>query len=150
MKIVTGGVERMRRKRRTEILIKGSREVAKNMFKEIEKNYEIKTIEEADVGLVMIKMRESSKNSLFYLGEVLVTEAKVQVNEKFGIGIVRGNRPEFAYWLAVIDAAYNSNLKETDNWEKVLIEEENIIKNLEVINEAKILKTKVNFETMKV
>lgn len=140
----------MRRRRRTEILIKGSREIAKNMFKEIEKNYEIKTIEEADSALVMIKMRESSKNSLFYLGEVMVTEAKVQINEAFGIGIVRGNKPEFAYWLAVIDAAYNLKLRETNSWEKILIEEEKRIKSEEAVNEAKILKTKVNFESMKV
>ncbi|AGK98330.1 phosphonate C-P lyase system protein PhnG [Clostridium pasteurianum] len=140
----------MRRRRRTEILIKGSSEIAKNMFKEIEKNYEIKTIEEPDSALVMIKMRESSKNSLFYLGEVLVTEAKVQINEAFGIGIVRGNKPEFAYWLAVIDAAYNLELKETGSWEKILVEEEKRIKTEEALNDSKILKTKVNFESMKV
>ena len=140
----------MRRRRRTEILIKGSSEIAKNMFEEIDKNYEIKTIEEPDSALVMIKMRESSKNSLFYLGEVLVTEAKVQINEAFGIGIVRGNKPEFAYWLAVIDAAYNLELKETGNWEKILVEEETRIKAEEALNDSKILKTKVNFESMKV
>jgi len=140
----------MRRRRRTEILIKGSSELAKNMFKEIERNYEIKTVEEADNGLVMVKMRESAKNSLFYLGEVLITEAKVQINQKFGIGIVRGYKPKFAYWLAVIDAAYNLNLEEIKNWEKALIKEENEIKSLVAISQAKILKTKVNFENMKV
>lgn len=140
----------MRRKRRTEILIKGSSKLAKNMFKEIEEKYEIKIIEKAENGLVMVKMRESAKNSLFYLGEVLVTEAKVQINKKFGIGIVRGNKPELAYWLAVIDAAYNLELEEIKNWEKSLIKQENEIKNLEAISEANILKTKVNFENMKV
>lgn len=140
----------MRRKRRTEILIKGSSKLAKNMFKEIEEKYEIKIIEKAENGLVMVKMRESAKNSLFYLGEVLVTEAKVQINKKFGIGIVRGNKPELAYWLAVIDAAYNLELEEIKNWEKSLIKQENEIKNLQAISEANILKTKVNFENMKV
>lgn len=140
----------MKRRRRTEILIKGHSEIAKNMFEEIDKNYAIKTIEEPDSALVMIKMRESSKNSLFYLGEVLVTEAKVQINEAFGIGIVRGNRPELAYWLSVIDAAYNLELKETCTWEKILVEEEKRIKTEEALNDSKILKTKVNFESMKV
>lgn len=140
----------MRRRRRSEILIKGSSELAKGMFREIEKNYEIKTIEDSHNALVMIKMRESAKNSLFYLGEVLVTEAKIQIDEKFGVGIVRGNKPEFAYWLAVIDAAYNLKLEETKKWEKKLLEEEKVIKKLESEKEAEILKTKVNFETMKV
>jgi alpha-D-ribose 1-methylphosphonate 5-triphosphate synthase subunit PhnG len=140
----------MRRRRRSEILIKGSSELAKGMFREIEKNYEIKTIEDSHNALVMIKMRESAKNSLFYLGEVLVTEAKIQIDEKFGVGIVRGNKPEFAYWLAVIDAAYNLKLEETKKWEEKLLEEEKVIKKLESEKEAEILKTKVNFETMKV
>ncbi len=140
----------MRRRRRTEILIKGSSELAENMFKQIEKNYEIKTVEESENGLVMVKMRESAKNSLFYLGEVLITESKVQINQKFGIGIVRGYKPKLAYWLAVIDAAYNLNLEELKDWEKVLVKEENEIKSLVAISQAKILKTKVNFENMKV
>ncbi|SMC27056.1 alpha-D-ribose 1-methylphosphonate 5-triphosphate synthase subunit PhnG [Clostridium acidisoli DSM 12555] len=140
----------MRRRRRSEILIKGSSELAQEMFREIEKNYEIKTIEDSHNALVMIKMRESAKNSLFYLGEVLVTEAKIQIDEKFGVGIVRGNKPEFAYWLAVIDAAYNLELEETKKWEEKLFEEEKAIKKLESEKEAEILKTKVNFETMKV
>lgn len=140
----------MRRRRRSEILIKGSSELAKGMFREIEKKYEIKTIEDSHNALVMIKMRESAKNSLFYLGEVLVTEAKIQIDEKFGVGIVRGNKPEFAYWLAVIDAAYNLKLEETKKWEEKLLEEEKVIKKLESEKEAEILKTKVNFETMKV
>jgi len=150
MKIVRGGVEAMRRRRRTVILIKGSSELLKNMFEEIEKKYEIKTIEEAENGLVMVKMRESAKNSLFYLGEVLVSEAKVQINQKFGVGIIRGNKPEVAYWLAVVDAAYNSNLEEIKNWEDILVKEENKIKSLEATRDAKILKTKVDFESMKV
>lgn len=140
----------MKRRRRTEILIKGHSEIAKNMFEEIDRNYEIKTIEEPDSALVMIKMRESSKNSLFYLGEVFVTEAKVQINEGFGLGIVRGNKPELAYWLAVIDAAYNLGLKETGNWEKILFQEEKRIKAEEALNDSEILKTKVNFESMKI
>lgn len=150
MRTIRGGVENMRRRRRTEILIKGSSELAENMFKQIEKNYEIKTVEESENGLVMVKMRESAKNSLFYLGEVLITEAKVQINQKFGIGIVRGYKPKLAYWLAVIDAAYNLNLEELKNWERVLVKEENEIKSLVAISQAKILKTKVNFENMKV
>lgn len=140
----------MKRRRRTEILIKGSSEIVKNIFEEIQNNYEIKTIEEPDSALVMIKIRESSKNSLFYMGEVLVTEARVQIDDTFGIGIVRGDRCEFAYWLAAIDAAYNLNLKETENWDRILIEEEKRIRNKEYLEETKILKTKVDFETMKV
>ena len=80
----------MKRKRRTEILIKGNRNLA---------------------------------NTLFYLGETLVTEATVYVNGSIGLGIVQGDEPELAYNLAVIDGAYNLNAKETIDWKELLLKE---------------------------
>ncbi len=138
----------MNRRRRTEILIKGSTEIAKKMFIEIRGKYEVKIIEEPNSGLVMTKMREEAQKSLFYLGEVLVTEAKVQINGKLGIGIVRGNETELSYWLAVIDAAYNADLEETKSWQKLLEDEEKRIDEEMHKYNSRVLKTKVNFATM--
>ncbi len=138
----------MNRRRRTEILIKGSAEIAKKMFIEISEKYEVKIIEEPNNGLVMTKMREEAQKSLFYLGEVLVTEAKVQINGKLGIGIVRGNETELSYWLAVIDAAYNADLEETKSWQKLLEDEEKRINEEMRKYNSRVLKTKVNFATM--
>lgn len=138
----------MKRRARTEILIKGSRETAKALCNEIENKYKISVVDEPNNGLVMIKMREDAKKSLFYLGEVLVTEAKVQINNKLGLGIVRGTDSELAYWLAVIDAACNAGLKETEKWDIVLEnEQKKIIKEIQR-QQSKILKTKVSFDTM--
>ncbi|WP_315065630.1 phosphonate C-P lyase system protein PhnG [uncultured Clostridium sp.] len=138
----------MNRRRRTEILIKGSTEIAKKMFIEIGEKYEVKIIEEPNNGLVMTKMREEAQKSLFYLGEVLVTEAKVQINGKLGIGIVRGNETELSYWLAVIDAAYNADLEETKSWQKLLEDEEKRIDEEMRKYNSRVLKTRVNFATM--
>lgn len=138
----------MYRRRRTEILINGSMKVAQKMSLEINEKYNVKTIEKPNSGLVMIKMRENSKKSLFYLGEVLVTEAKVEINGKLGLGIVKGDESELAYWLAVIDAAYSANLEETKKWEEILRDEEKIINEKLKKHEAEILRTKVNFDTM--
>lgn len=138
----------MNRRRRTEILIKGSTEIAKKMFIEISKKYEVKIIEEPNNSLVMTKMREEAQKSLFYLGEVLVTEAKVQINGKLGIGIVRGNETELSYWLAIIDAAYNADLEETKDWQKLLEDEEKRIQEEMRKYNSRVLKTKVNFATM--
>lgn len=138
----------MKRRERTEILIKGSRETAKAMSDEISNKYKVKIIEEPNNGLVMIKMREDAKKTLFYLGEVLVTEAKVQIDNKLGIGIVSSTDTELAYWLAVIDAAFNAELEETKKWEQILKNEyEKIMRALQK-QQAKILKTKVSFDTM--
>lgn len=138
----------MKRKRRTEVLIKGSISLAEKLAKEIEEKYEVSTIQEPTCGLVMIKMRENSKNSLFYLGEVVVTETKVKINNSLGLGIVRENQPELSYYLAVIDGAYNGDLDETYKWKELLIEEELKIKEQERYYMRNLLKTKVNFETM--
>ena len=41
----------------------------------------------------MVKVRESAQRTLFYLGEVLITECKVMINGFLGIGMVKGHEP---------------------------------------------------------
>lgn len=140
----------MNRRKRTTILIDGSRSLARELVSEIERNYDIHVLAAPQQALTMVKLRETAKRSLFYLGEVLVTETKVQINNTFGIGIVVGDEEEFSYQLAVIDAAYEANLVETENWTVLFEEEEKQIHKNRALKEASILKTKVNFEMMDV
>ena len=140
----------MDRKSRTHILIEGSSGLAGKLAEEIESKYDIKIIEEPNSGLVMLKMRENSKRSLFYLGEVIVAEAKVEVEGKLGLGIVAGHQEELAYYLAVIDAAFNAELAETMAWEELLQQEAEELYASVAEESERILRTKVNFETMSV
>lgn len=140
----------MNRKRRTEILIKSDEALAKKLANSVRKKCGIKVIEEPNQGLVMIKMRETAKKELFYLGEVLVTEAKLYVNGALGMGIVKGENEELAMNLAIIDGAYKANIEETKLWEEVLIKAEEEIKESERKEASKILETKVDFSTMDV
>ncbi|MCM3714400.1 phosphonate C-P lyase system protein PhnG [Alkalihalobacillus oceani] len=140
----------MKRRRRTEILINGSPSLAEEMAETILESYEVKVIQKPEHGLVMMKVRETSKKSLFYPGEVLVTECKVQVEGKVGIGIVTGDKPELARHLAIIDAAYQANVPETMKWDGLLENEEQAIAQAKAAEKQSILKTKVNFETMDV
>lgn len=140
----------MDRKRRTRILIEDPSGLARKLSEEIEGKYDVKIIEEPNSGLVMLKMRENSKRALFYLGEVIVVEAKVEVEGKLGIGIVTGNNEELAYWLAVIDAAFNAELAETKTWEELLQQEAEELYASIAEESERILRTKVNFETMSV
>ena len=96
----------------------------------------------------MIKARETAKNSLFYIGELLVTEAKVRVEGKIGIGIIAGDRPEAALELAVIDAALSAGLEETAGWEELFLEEEAEVHAREALEAARIARTRVSFESM--
>lgn len=140
----------MNRRRRTEILIRGNKCLAKKLAEDIKNKYEVRSIEDPNNGLVMIKMRETAKRELFYLGEVLVTEAKVYVNGSLGLGIVAGDEYKLANNLAIIDGAYKGNLEEIREWEELLLKEEELIKEKEKIETKKILETKVDFSTMDV
>lgn len=138
----------MKRRRRTELLIHGSREIAARLSAEIRERYDVQTVEEPAHGLVMVKMRETSRKSLFYLGEVFATEAKVRIGHTLGIGIVKGDEPELTHALAVIDAAYNAGLPETERWTEELEAEERSMQQRRSAISAGVLNTKVNFETM--
>ena len=138
----------MNRRKRTEILINGSRNLARELVQEVERNYAIHVVAEPHHALTMIKVRETAKKTIFHLGEVLVTETKVSINQAFGVGIVVGDEEELSYLLAVIDAAYEANLTETKSWTLLLNEEEKRIRISRATQEASILKTKVNFEMM--
>lgn len=140
----------MKRKRRTEILINGSRQLAKNMASDIEKYYSLEVIQEPQHGMVMLKTRETAQKSLFYLGEVIVTECKVMLKDSIGIGVVIGDQPEFAYQLAVIDAAFLEEVPETARWIGLLQKEESKINEDRKSYYNDILKTKVSFENMDV
>lgn len=140
----------MKRRRRTEILINGSQKLVEDIAHCIKDQYQVKVIQEPESGLVMLKVRETSQKSLFYPGEVLVTECKVQIDGRIGIGIVTGDQPELSYNLAVIEAAYENMLPETIGWMKLLEDEEKVIQEQRAAANHSILKTKVNFETMDV
>lgn len=138
----------MKRRERTKILIAGSPRLANQLATEIELAYAVKIIEKPNHGLVMLKLRENAKRSLFYLGEVIVAEAKVEVHGQLGLGIVAGTNEELAYQLAVIDAAYNAGLPETASWSEKLQAEQQCIQEQLNNHNSKILRTKVSFETM--
>jgi alpha-D-ribose 1-methylphosphonate 5-triphosphate synthase subunit PhnG len=132
------------RSRRTRILIEGSSELRRKLSGIVGSRRTIAAVEDPRGALVMVKARETSKNTLFYIGELLVTEAKVQVEGKIGIGIIEGDRPEAALELAVIDAA----LLATEGWEELLLEEEAAILRREALEAARIARTRVSFESM--
>lgn len=138
----------MKRRRRTEILIEGDPKLAKKLASTITAIYDWKEIVPPRYGLTMIKMRESAKNSLFHIGEVLITEAKIEINGQIGIGIVTGMEEQLACHLAIIDAAYNANLPETAAWDEDLLMEEEKINKQKALEQAKLMETKVDFQTM--
>jgi alpha-D-ribose 1-methylphosphonate 5-triphosphate synthase subunit PhnG len=142
------GKSRVERARRTKILIEGASELRRELARRVSERREVLVVDEPRGALVMVKSRESAKNGLFYIGELLVTEAKVQVEGCIGIGIVAGDDSEAASDLAIIDAAFNAALGESTEWESLLLEEETRIRRREADEAARIERTRVAFESM--
>ncbi|RCW69684.1 phosphonate C-P lyase system protein PhnG [Saliterribacillus persicus] len=140
----------MKRKQRTEILIQDGGSLANKLAETITTKYNYLEIIKPQYGLTMVKMRETAKKSLFYVGEVLITEAKIEINQTIGIGLVIGMEKKMAKSLAIIDAAYRASLPETKNWDVYLLQREKQITELRAKEQAGLLKSKVNFETMEV
>lgn len=138
----------MKRAERTKLLIEVGRDIALQLAANINEHYEVEEISAPKEGLVMIKMRESAQKSLFYIGEVLVTETKVKIGNHYGVGLVKEADPELSKSLAVIDAAYNAALPETVAWTPYFETLAQRLSNLEQQTKRSIERTKVNFDTM--
>lgn len=66
-------------------------------------------------GLVMLPYRDSAQGAYFHLGEVLVAEAHIQIEDGVhGYGLVLGRDLEFAMGVAVLDAALQAGINRAE------------------------------------
>lgn len=102
-------------------------------------------IKEPNKTLTMIKMREPVKESLFYIGEVIVTEAIVELDGVKGMAVTMGDDYGKTLDMAIIDAACNKGVFNSEN---VLLGLESAQIVLEQKENAMHLKTMVSFNSM--
>ena len=108
----------------------------------------VETTSAPRVGLVLATVRESARRSLFHLGEVLVTEAKVRVAGFPGLGLIQGRDLDAALDLAVVDAAWAAGLPLVATWQSRLeAAEANLEARLDR-EQANLAATRVEFETL--
>ena len=67
----------MEKRRLSKILAKADAAQVRQMAEKIRKQYEVTVIKAPEKSLTMIKMRDPVKETLFFLGEVIVCEAIV-------------------------------------------------------------------------
>ena len=102
-------------------------------------------IKEPGKTLAMIKMMEPVRQSLFYIGEVIVCEATVEIDGVCGIAVLMGDDAEKALDMAIVDAAVNKGI--FTGMDRLIELEKR--QNIRVMREnAMHLKTMVNFESM--
>ena len=135
----------MDKKRLTGILSKADRGIVASLSADIQQSHQPVIIKEPGKTLTMIKLREPVKQSLFYLGEVIVSEAAVEIGGVKGFAVVMGDDLEKALDMAIIDAAVNCGVFKGEDTLLALEQQQTD----RVMREnAMHLKTMVNFESM--
>ena len=135
----------MEKKRLTKILAKADRSVIAKLSADIQQTYRPVIIKEPGKTLTMIKMREPVRQSLFYIGEVIVCEAVVEIDGMKGVAVAMGDDTEKILDMAIIDAAINKGV--FTGMDK-LLELEKEQNDREMRENALHLKTMVNFNSM--
>ncbi|AET61062.1 hypothetical protein HPL003_21670 [Paenibacillus terrae HPL-003] len=137
----------MRTSQRTRILVEGDRDLLIQFATQVEERYPIRIEKPPMKSLAMSKARDLVTRHPFYLGEVLLTECTVSIENRYGFGTMIGEDLDKAYALAVVDAAYRARLPITSAWSDALLEEERRIERRHQEQLAASLRTKVDFAT---
>jgi len=114
----------------------------------LDTNPEIRIIKPPQLGLIMMRARETVENQPFNLGEVLVTECTVALGETTGWGCCLGNDPDRAYHLAVVDLALNLGIDPGGKIEATLMAEEKRVTQEKKAEFVNIARSKVQFEIL--
>ena len=135
----------MERNRFSRILARADKRDVAALSADIQKTCDPVIVKGPGKTLAMIKMREPVRQSLFYIGEVIVCEAVVEIDGVQGMAVLMGDDTEKTLDMAIIDAAWCkgvfTGMDAMLAWEKQ--------QNDRVMREnAMHLKTMVNFESM--
>ena len=102
----------MDKKRLTRILTRADSAAVIAMAAPLQSAHEVAIVKEPGKTLAMVKMRETVEAGLFYLGEVIVWEAAVEVDGARGMAITMDDCADKALAMAIIDAAVNRGVFE--------------------------------------
>lgn len=134
-----------KKKRISRILARADREKVKEFADEIRSECSPVIVKAPEKSLTMIRMREPVKESIFYIGEVIISEAAVDIDGTRGIAALMGDDFDKVLDMAVIDAACSKGifrrygeLERLEKEQQLRIDREN----------AMFMKTMVNFHSM--
>ncbi|MCD5406502.1 MAG: phosphonate C-P lyase system protein PhnG [Desulfotomaculum sp.] len=143
-------------KQRTKVLVQSSLANLLPWVAKIKVTGVVKIIKPVKTALVMMRAKDAVAGQIFNLGEVLVSDCTVTVDEQTGYGAVTGDQPERAEAIAILDAVFffkNKNL--TAKWSGLLtaiqlwLKEEAQEQQKEQQKEFQLVeRSKVNFDTM--
>ena len=100
----------MEKRRLSKILARADADAVRALAERIKMDYSPVIVKAPEKSLAMIRMREPVRQSLFYLGEVVVSEAIVDLDGTKGMAVLMGDDFEKVLNMAVIDAACNCGI----------------------------------------
>lgn len=137
----------MTREERFEIIAISRKEILVLLAEKVRNYWGVKVIKQ-NTALVMMRAKDSVENEVFNLGEVLVSEAWVEINGELGYSQILGDDTEKALAGAILDAACEIKHSLREKIIKILKQEKNYYEKEKAKEYAKIESTKVEFETM--
>lgn len=135
----------MEKRRLSKILAKTDAAKVRQMAEKIKNAYGLTVIKGPEKSLTMIQMRDPVQETKFFLGEVIVCEAIVELEGTKGMAVLMGDDFEKVLDMAIIDAACNKGVFQEDAF---LAELEAQQKEREEKENAMFMQTMVNFTTM--
>lgn len=97
----------MEKKRLFRIMTKADAGEIAALAKDLKERYAVVVVQPPERTLAMIRMREPVRERLFYLGEVMVGEAIVELDGAKGMAVSLSDTPDKILDMAIIDAACN-------------------------------------------
>ena len=137
----------MKRKERFELIAIARKEKLNLIAEEVRKSLKVKVIKQ-NTALIMMRARDSVEKEVFNLGEVLVSEAWVEVNGVLGYSLVLGDDTEKALAGAILDAVCELRHPLSKKIVNMLKEEKEYYEKERAKEWMRIKSTKVEFEVM--
>jgi len=131
-----------------EILAFASLDVLEETADLIRHQYPVNILQPAETCLIMARAIESVAQSPFFLGEILITEAVVEVNNVQGYGFAMENQPERALCSAIILAALAAEIPEATRINEVLVGEAEVLHSKRLLEEQLVAATGVKFSSI--
>ena len=138
----------MNRDKRFELIARADSERICEIAERILADTTVEVIKKPSSGMIMMRFRDTAEKCIFNLGEVLVTEAEVRIDEELGYAMVMGRDPETALAGAILDAAVESGHPLAPGIIDLLRSEE--VRRTEELQKTwtEVATTKVDFEVM--
>jgi Uncharacterized enzyme of phosphonate metabolism len=138
----------LEKKRLSKIMAGCDAAVIGRMYGAVSEKYGVTVLKGPGKTLAMLKMRETVCGSLYYLGETIVCQAIVEVSGAKGMAVLMGDDLDKALGMAAVDAAFNAELLECEDFTRLLLDEEKKQRAAVERENALYMQTTVDFRSM--